>query len=467
MILVGPQTDMYLTLDGKASENDSSHITIPPAKSRSTGMADFLVERTHGHAVSDSLIFAPASKITYDIGLTADPHTTIEVILDQVTGDVIRGKGRGSLNIHSGTTEPLTLNGSYFLEEGRYLFTFQSFFKRPFELRKGGNSFIKWNGDPLKATIHLDAMYKAEKVSFAPLASSFSEVSRNTTKIQTTRDDVYVIVTMSGELFKPIFDFKLEFPASSIVYSDFILASNIAQIENNPNEINKQVTYLIVFNSFAPVGNTGGATATTASSPITGAISELGYSTLSSLFFNEINRQFGNILAKIFKDEKLKVNISGSVYNRNLVEKANSNNFNINTGNVNITVGRSFFNDRFTINLGSTLDVPLPTSQTQTSIQQQFQFLPDVSAEWLINPSGSIRATFFYRQNLDFITENNTTTQAKNKRRGGSIAFRKEFDHLGELFHKKREKKTPSDTTAPTTETTPAQLPEAKKSSNN
>lgn len=426
MILVGPQTDMALVVNARASEQDSSHIVIPPAKTRSSGMAEFLIERTHGRSMQDTLAVAQTNKITFDIDLTADPHTTIEVILDEVTGDVIRGKGRGTLNIHSGTTEPLTINGNYFLEQGSYLFSFQSFFKRPFELRQGGNNYIKWTGDPNKATISFDAQYTAKEVSFAPLMSTSRAI----------RDDVFVIVKMSGELFQPKFDFKLEFPPSSIATSDPVLAFNLNQIENNPNEINKQVTYLIVFNSFAPLETQGGATAASAGT-IGSALNELAYSTISSLFFNEINRQFSSILAKIFKDDKLKVNISGSVYNRNLVTQNSNNSFDINSSNVNITVSRAVFNDRLIITAGSTLDIPL-----QTTLQQQFQFLPDVTMQWLMNPSGTIRATFFYRQNLDFLNSpTNSNEVGRNRKIGGSLSFRKEVNRLGDLFKRKNPKK--------------------------
>ena len=33
---------------------------------------------------------ASDSKMTFDIDLTADPHTTVEVILDETTGDVVK-----------------------------------------------------------------------------------------------------------------------------------------------------------------------------------------------------------------------------------------------------------------------------------------------------------------------------------------------------------------------------------------
>src|SRR5258705_12540494 len=135
----------------------------------------------------------------FDIVLTADPHTTIEVILDETTGDVVKGRGRGSLNIHSATDEPLTLNGNFDIEEGSYLFTFQSFFKRPFELRKGSSNYIDWNVVPYKATIHFDAEYTAEKLSFAPLATSWCWLSN----VQATSGKVNVNVTMADADSQP------------------------------------------------------------------------------------------------------------------------------------------------------------------------------------------------------------------------------------------------------------------------
>jgi len=220
--------------------------------------------------------------------------------------------------------------------------------------------------------------------------------------------------------------------------------SQIQQIENNPNEINRQVTYLIVFNSFAPQE----AQQSQASITNTNPFNEFAYSTISSLsglFFNEINKKLNSELSRILKSDNVSVNFSGSVYNRNLLDQQSSN-FNINQSRVGVNVPISMFKDRFILTLGSTLDVPL-----QSTIQQNVQFLPDVTAEWLINESGSIRASFFYRQNLDYLTTSSTGA-ARTKRTGANIAYRKEFDTLNEFFggKKKRNKKP---------ETPPAQEP--------
>lgn len=426
--LSGPQSDVFMKIDAIASTTDSSLITIPSSKMRESGIADFLIERKYGREMSDSSLKSGSANVTYDVDVTANPMVTVKVILDELTGDKIEGRGSGTLNIHSGTTERLTMRGSFDIDEGYYLFTFQSFFKKPFVIRKGAVNNISWSGDPYDAKINFEAVYVAENVSFAPLVNALNFDN----SYSRLRDNVRVITDLSGDLFKPDFKFSLEFEPNSKASSDFSIVSAVQQMEKNPNEINKQVTYLIVFNSFAPPE--------TSSNPngLGSAINELTYNTISSLsglFFNEINKKLNSELAKILKTDNISINFSGSVYNRNLLDQQSSNSFNINQSTFNVNVPISLFNDRFVVTLASNLDVPL-----QATIQQNVQFLPDVTAEWLINQSGTIRASFFYRQNLDYLTTSSTGA-ARTKRSGASIAYRKEFDNVGELFGAKKKKR--------------------------
>ena len=181
-----------------------------------------------------------ATNITYMVNLNANPLVNIEVVLDELTGDIIRGRGTGNLRISSGSNEPLTINGRYEIEEGSYLFTFQSFFKKPFVIKPSANNYIEWTGDPYGAMVHFDAVYTAEKVSFAPLAATnaglFSSMYAN------YREDVNVVATLTGELFRPTFNFRLEFPPNSQIANDASVAFGLQQIEKNQNELNKQVT---------------------------------------------------------------------------------------------------------------------------------------------------------------------------------------------------------------------------------
>jgi hypothetical protein len=417
--LAGPQSDMFMKIDAVASDKDSSFITLPASTSRESGIADFLVERKYGREMSDSDVNKNATKATYDVDVTANPMVNVKVVLDDLTGDEIKGKGSGSLNIRSGTSEPLSLRGRFDIDEGSYLFTFQSFFKKPFELKKGVGNFIEWNGDPYEANIHFDATYKAERVNFSPLGTSLSSGVSN------ARGDVYVVASLTGKLFKPDIKFSLDFPSTSVAVTNPELQLIIQQLLKNPNEVNRQVTYLIVFNSFAPYG-------------LGGTVSEtgLGINTISGIFLNVISDQLNKILGNLIKNDKYNISLNTSFYNRNVI--ANGTKLDLGS-NVNFSIGRAFFNNRFIISTGVGLDAPL--QQSTSTVQQNLQLLPDVTLEWLINPSGSIRVAFFYRQNTDYLLSSTATGPGKAKRYGANLTFRRDFDKLGDIFKKRKKSK--------------------------
>lgn len=429
-ILVGPQNDMHMEVDMKASDITPSSITMPPSRTRESGNANFMVERKYGREMTTSST-AAAFNLTYDIHMVANPLVTINVILDDLTGDQITGKGTGDLRISSGTFEPLTIHGRYDIEDGSYNYTFQSLKKFPFKLKRGGNNFIVWDGGAYDATMHLEAIYTAQEVSFAPLVTS-GLLGSNLTG---ARDDVNVLATLTGNLFRPKFDFALDFPNKNVAYNspDFQLA--IQQIQQNQNELNKQVAYLIVFNSFAPYENISG----------TNPFSEFTYNTISGLLFGKVNEQLNKILSKILPSNA-SFSFTGSLYNRDAFNSTSKGIFGLpNQSNINVGLALPLFNERAHITLGGTFDVPL-----QDNYQTSLRLFPDVSLELLLNKSGSIKATFFYKQNLDFLT-GTAPGSIVPRRYGTSISYGREFDNLGELFGKKSKKpvvlKNPPDST--------------------
>ena len=437
--LRGPQSDMFMTINAVASDQDSSNITLPPSPSRESGIADFLVERKYGKEMEEVQYTSNATNIIYDVDITANPLVTVKGSLDELTGDEIKGKGTGTLNIRSGSTEPLSLRGRFDIDEGSYLFTFQSFFKKPFELKKGGNNYIEWNGDPYDANIQFDAIYTAERVSYAPLAN----LLKVNTAASTARGDVYVVASLTDKLFKPQIKFSLDFPNTSAAATDPELALVIQQLEKNVNELNRQVTYLIVFNSFAP--------SELANSEVGGGSV---VNTISGIFLNVINDQINKILGNLLKNDKYNISLNTSIYNRNPIDQTKTS---LNLGsNVNFSIGRSFFNNRFIISTGVGFDA----AWQQTDVAQNIQLLPDVTLEWLINQSGSLRASFFYRENADYLTATVGGGSGKStKRFGGSLSYRKDFDKLSDIF--KRKKKLPP--TEPEEPSTDANVPKEEK----
>ena len=340
--------------------------------------------------------------------------------------------------MRAGTSEPLTLRGRYDIQEGNYLFTFESFIKKPFTLRKGANNFIEWTGDPYSATINLEANYEATNVSLAPLVQGLA-LSNNLSRY---RSDVNVVAHLTGELFRPDITFSLEFPQNIDRSIDqtaaFSLEQGIRQIENNSNEFLKQVAYLIVVGQFAPYE--------TGQSGAYSALNEFAYNTISGILFNQINKQLNQLLGKILQNNDLTINFTGSLYNRNLIN-TNSRGFQINQSDLNISVSSPLFTERVLLTLGGTFDVPL-----ESDLQQKINLFPNVTVEFFINKSGTVRATFFYRHTPDLIT---TSTSGINRAQstGANLAYRKDFNSLSKFFFgrdkgtRKNKKEAPADST--------------------
>ncbi|WP_162944702.1 translocation/assembly module TamB domain-containing protein [Flavisolibacter nicotianae] len=429
-VLIGPQYDMNMYIDVKASTTDSSYITLPPAQTRVTGQTTFMVEKKYGREMTEIEKRGGESNITYEVNMTATPLVNVEVVLDELTGDIIKGRGNGTLKITAGTIAPLRLSGRYNIEEGNYLFTFQSVFKRPFIVRKGANNYIEWNGDPYDANIHLDAFYTAEKVSFAPLASTLVVDKQDQDILNRTRENVVVAATLTGKLFSPDIDFRLEFPNS--IYSNPKISFAVQQLERNRNELTKQVTFLIVTNSFAPYEST---------QSVQRPFEELAYNTISGVLFNVINRELNQILSRVLRN-RFTLNFSGSLYNRNLFDPNARGIRLFNQATSNISVGTSLFNGRAILSVGGSFDIPL-----EANVQQTFQILPDVSLQILLNKTGSLRATFFYRQNVDFLNGFTTSGSPQTRRYGTSLSYNKEFDNFSEFLFGRRNPRRNTDST--------------------
>jgi len=75
----------------------------------------------------------------------------------------------------------------------------------------------------------------------------------------------------------------------------------------------------------------------------------------------------------------------------------------------------------------------------QADYQTTLRLFPDVSLELLLNKTGSIKATFFYKQSVDYMSATSSPGAGiAPKRYGASISYGREFDRIGELFGKKQ-----------------------------
>jgi hypothetical protein len=148
-----------------------------------------------------------------------------------------------------------------------------------------------------------------------------------------------------------------------------------------------------------------------------------------------ISDQINKILGNLLKSDKYTISLNTSIYNRNIINTSNATSLQLGS-NINFSIGRSFFNNRFIVSTGLGFDAPLQAASANTQVFSQ-QLLPDVTLEWLINNSGSLRASFFYRENTDFLSTGTGGGPGRARRIGASLSYRRDFDRLQDLLRRK------------------------------
>ncbi|WP_205510768.1 translocation/assembly module TamB domain-containing protein [Longitalea arenae] len=421
----GPLEDMRLDVRGEPA--DSSKLNIRSQTGRESGQASFVVWKQYGSEMK-AVRSTDASNLHVSLDVTANNFANMYVILDELTGDVIQANGHGNLKMNTGTDGNFSITGRYEIDRGNYNFNFQSLLRKPFKLKENTGNYIQWRGDPYDATIKIDAEYEADDVRFSDLATE--AVTNANSNVRKYRGKVIVVASLTKSLMKPDIAFQIELPTNSPLKDDPDALRILQLIQRDQNELNKQVAFLIVFNSFGPV-----------SSSSQNNIGSLAFSgvvvnSISGVLSGALSKQFSSIFQKLFNDKSIKVNFNAQLYNgSNLVDNIDRSKLNIDRTNLNFNIGKSFLNERLTFTFGSAVDFGLSPQQVQAT--KNLQFLPDISADWKIRQDGKLVLTFFYRDSYNYLAG----TGARQNRSGASISYRRDFERLSDLWRADRKKK--------------------------
>jgi hypothetical protein len=402
MTLNGPVTDMRMNITGEPSAVDSSHIYIPTGSSQEFGKIDYIDFIQYGSKMEDEYKGRKESNFLVNMNFKANPACKIDVILDETTGDIIKGRGNGVLNISVGTKEPLTIRGRYDITDGEYKFNFQTFLQKYFNITEG--SSITWNGDPYLAQININAEYLAKKVDFNNLSATTKQ-----------KENVTIIAKMTGVLNKPIIKFEFELPANSELSKDYFILNKLGALKSDENEMNKQVASVLIFNAFVPTDGTpgfftGGNTIGIATSTIGGIVS--GW--LTNLFNKELEKATNGIVSTYFD-----INSSFNLQSKVALLQAN------------LSAGvKLVLSSRLVVLIGGNLDYNNPYAQ----LNKKGLLTPDINIEWSLNKDGSLKVIGFNRTSVDL-------TQGQRNRSGIKLSYRKDFDKLSEIFSPNKEKR--------------------------
>jgi len=394
MTLNGPVTNLEMYINGEPSETDSSHIYLPTGSSKESNALDYIEFIQFGSEMDD-VRSSEAANILVNMNLTANPSCKIDVILDESTGDVIKGQGNGSIKIRVGNKEPLSIRGRYELTKGEYTFNFQTFLKKPFVLNRGS---ITWNGDPYLAIIDIEAEYLAKNVDISGLRPD-ARVS--------VKEDVTILSHLTGSLKKPIIRFEFRLPEKSEIKRDYIAINKLADYQNDEDNMNKQVASLLLFNSFLfdeQQRQAGSNTLAIATNTVGGLMS----SYLTNLFNRELEKATDGVISTY-------IDISPTL---NLQAAANQLQANVRAGL------KILLSSRLQVLIGGNLDYNNPSA---SQFARKGLITPDITIEWLLNKDGTLRVVGFNRTSADY-------TIGQRNRSGVQLSYRKDFEKLSDIF---------------------------------
>ncbi len=392
MNLNGPITDMRMKIAGEPSIFDSSHIYLPTGEGREASVINYIDFIQFGTKMED-VTSRKESNLFIDMDLKANPACKIDVILDEATGDIIKGQGNGDLNIKVGTNVPLSIRGRYDITKGDYTFNFQTFLQKPFTLNRGS---ITWNGDPYLANINIEAEYLAKNVDLSSISSSSGFKQKG---------DIKIIAALTGILNKPDIKFSFALPEQSPLNGDYFAQNKLEGYRKEPSEMNKQVASLLLINSFISGQQnvlSGSVPFTLAANTIGGVVS--GW--LTGIFNKSLEKATKGVVSTY-----LDINSSFDLQSTAALLQAN-----VKTGL------KLLLNNRLVILIGGNIDINNPNAL----FVNKSLITPDITIEYMLTKDGRWRAVVFNRTSIVAID----LTGTQRNKTGAKISYRKDFDKL-------------------------------------
>lgn len=373
----GPTSGLFIKVVAKSEKGTS--MKIPINNSETVG------DNSHFHFITSSEKFNLKKGITeqtrnyngleleFDFDIT--PDAEVEVILDRNSGHGMKGKGFGSLLFKINTLGRFNMWGDFQAYEGSYNFKYGGLINKKFDIKKGGT--IVWEGDPMRAILNIDAVYKTNANPSALLENyAFNK-----------KIPVEVIIGLKGNLSNPEPDFDIKFPtASSVLKSEL-------QTKLDDKDIRQRQALILL--------STGGFL----------SVDGVNQSTIT----NNLYEKFGDIFGNIFNDNDAKISVGVDIVSAERTPGLESN------GRLGVTISTKI-NERISIN--GKLGVPVG-GITESAI------IGNVEVQYRVNENGTLNLRGFNRENdINYIGQGIGYTQ------GLGISYEVDFDTFKELLHK-------------------------------
>lgn len=374
-----PDTKVYLDFLNNNSAEEYDFITFVDKKKQLT--VDSLS--------NDTLRINPfasdkGAELRMNFLLDITPDANIELIMDPVAGDRIKGIGTGSLQVQYGTNTDLRMYGGVNITEGNYNFSLQQIIHKDFKIRDG--STIDFHGDPFNANMNINAIYN--------LTANLSDLDQGLA-VESPRMNVPVncVLMLDGMLRSPTISFDLELPGSNEE-----LERQVKSLVDTDDMMTRQIVYLLVLNKFYTPDYTNGYRS----------------NDLNAVASSAISSQLSSILSS-FTD---KVQIGANI-------RAGQEGFD-NSTEMEMLLSSQLLDNRLLINGNFGYKNSYYTEQKNV-------FVGEFDLEYKLTKNGEIRLKAYNHANdmYQYLKQSLTT-------QGVGIMFKKDFTHLSEMFQRRK-----------------------------
>ena len=344
----------------------------------------------------------------YDVraNLQIDPQSVFNVIVDERTGDNLRLQGEADLNMLMNPNGDISLSGRYEVKSGHYELNLFGLVNRRFELA-GGSSVI-WNGDPMDASLDLRAIYNI-RTSAAELMQAQLSGTEGETRGQFRQVfNFMVYLKIGGDLLKPEISFELDMAEQERGAFGGSVYGMIQQVNEQEDELTKQVFALLVLNQFFPMMGNDGAS---------GGSVNLARSSVSQVLSSQLNA-FSD---RLFGESGFSLDFDLDSYT-----DYQSSNGPADRTQLNVAAKQRLMDDRLVISVGGQVDV----EGGNQNVNQGDALFGDVSVEYLLDKRGQWRAKAYRKNQFESVIDGQLIVT------GISLIFNKEFNAFKELWRK-------------------------------
>ncbi|MGS2739604.1 translocation/assembly module TamB domain-containing protein [Sinomicrobium sp. M5D2P17] len=342
--------------------------------------------------------------------ITVDDNAVFNVIINEQTNDNLRVAGGAELTFNLYPNGRTTLSGKYTLKEGHYELNLYNLVKRKFNIIEG--SSVTWAGDPLDADLDVKAMYEVKASASALLAVNNTTASSSESAKFRQQLPFIVYLNIAGELMTPQLSFNLDMPEDNQGAIGGQAYSRVQQLNQQEDELNKQVFSLLVFNRFFPESGSDGSEG--------GAVA-VARDNLNQALSGQLNALSDKLLGESGVELDFGLDSYTDYQGSSPQDRTQ----------LDITARKKLFDDRVVISVGSEVDI-------QGSNQEPGQENPligNVSIEYLLTEDGRYRLKGFRKNEYQNIIDGQLIVN------GIALIFTREFNKYRELFKKTAKEK--------------------------